>query len=87
MTPFAVLLPEAVSDIRSLDASVRARILNKLDWMGRNAELLTHRPLRGEQWRECLRFRFGDYRIIYQLKLRNRQMVILKVAHRKDAYE
>jgi len=88
MTPFAVLLtPEAVSDIRSLDASVRARILDKVDWMGRNAALLVHHRLRGARWGGCFRSRHGDYRIIYQLKPRNRQMVILKIGHRRDVYE
>lgn len=88
MTAYAVVLtPEAARDIRVLDASVRSRILNKLEWMGQNARLLTHRSLRGERWADCFRYRFGDFRIIYQMKALKRQIVVLKVAHRKDVYE
>ena len=49
MRPYAVFLtPQAARDIRDLDASVRSRVLSKLDWMGRNAEILIHHRLRGE---------------------------------------
>jgi len=51
MNVFQVILtPEAQADIRRLDPDLQTRILNKLEWMGQNAELLRHHALRGEEW-------------------------------------
>lgn len=48
MTAYTVILtPEAQQDILRLDPSVQTRILDKLEWMGINAELIRHQPLRG----------------------------------------
>lgn len=67
MTPFLVILtPEAQQDILRLDAAVQTRILDKLEWMGDNAELIRHQPLKGPEWRGCYKYRVGDYRVIYQ---------------------
>ncbi|RLC46819.1 MAG: type II toxin-antitoxin system mRNA interferase toxin, RelE/StbE family [Candidatus Coatesbacteria bacterium] len=75
MTAYSVLLtPEAKTDIQHLDAAVRSRILTKIEWMSRNAELLIHHPLRGERFSGCFKYRFGDYRIIYQLRPTKRQI-------------
>ena len=54
--------------------------------MGDNADLTLHEALRGEEWRGCFRNRVGDYRIIYQMDLATREMVILKVGHRRGVY-
>jgi mRNA interferase RelE/StbE len=85
--PYAVLLtPEARADLVQLDASVRSRLLDKLDWMGINADLLRHEALQGEKWRDCYRYRVGDYRIIYRLQQSQSRVVVLRVVHRREAY-
>ncbi|KAF0107785.1 MAG: hypothetical protein FD146_1416 [Anaerolineaceae bacterium] len=43
-----VLTPEAQNDLHCLDAGIRKRLLDKLEWMGENAELLNHQALQGE---------------------------------------
>jgi mRNA interferase RelE/StbE len=88
MKPFAVILtPEAQRDILRLDASVQTRLLNRIEWMGENAELIRHQTLQGEEWHGCFKYRVGDYRIIYQMDRSTSKLIILKVGHRREVYE
>ena len=41
-TLLIILTLEAQTDINRLDPALQTRILNKLEWMGQNAELLRH---------------------------------------------
>lgn len=82
-----VLTLEARADIRRLDAALRRRILDKLEWMAANAELMRHSPLQGEEWLDCFKYRVGDYRIFYQLDWPAQELTVLKVGHRRDVYE
>ncbi len=81
-----ILTPEAQMDIKRLDPAFQTRILNKLEWMGQNAGLLRHRALRGKGWSGCLKYRVGDYRIIYQIDQSAEKLVVLKVGHRREVY-
>ena len=87
MNAFEVILTsEAQADIKRLDPAFQTRILNKLEWMGQNAELLRHRTLHGEEWSGCFKYRVGDYRIIYQTDWSAGKLVVLKVGHRREVY-
>jgi len=51
MRAFSVIVTsEAQADIRRLDPAIRERILSKLEWMGRNVELLRHEALQGDEF-------------------------------------
>jgi mRNA interferase RelE/StbE len=87
MSGFEVILtPEAQADIGRLDPSLQARVLDRLEWMGENAELMRHLALRGAECAGCFRYRLGDYRIIYLLDRSPNRLVVLKVGHRRDVY-
>lgn len=87
MNPFRVIItPEAQADIIRLDSRVRTRILNRLDWIGDNAQALRHEAMKGEEWKGCCKYRIGDYRIIYQLNVSGILLTVLKVGHRSDIY-
>ncbi len=87
MKHFSVnLTKRAARDVAELDSSLRKKIIDKLAWIGKNALLLVHHPLRGEQWTGCYRFRFGNYRIIYQIDYGGEAITVLSVAHRKHVY-
>jgi mRNA interferase RelE/StbE len=87
MSTFVVILtPEAQADVKRLDPAPRARILDKLAWMGDHAELLRQEILRGEEWRGCLQYRLGDYRIIYRVDRPDAKLIVLKVGHRREVY-
>lgn len=81
-----ILTPEAQADLRKVTAPVRARLLDKLEWMGENAEFLHHQALHGKEWEGCYKYRVGDYRIIYQVDLNKQKLVILKIGHRREVY-
>lgn len=82
-----ILMPEAQTDMKRLEPALQMRLLNKLEWMGQNAELLRHRPLRGEEWGGCFKYRVGDYRIIYQIDWPAERLLVLKIGHRREVYE
>ena len=87
MRAFQVILtPEAQADIRRLDPAIQTRILNKLEWMGQNAELLRHQALQGEEWAGCFKYRVGDYRILYQIDWSTEKLFVLKVGYRREVY-
>ena len=81
-----ILVPEAQADIRRLDPALQTRILNKLEWMGQNAQLLRHQALQGKEWTGCFKYRVGDYRILYQIDWSAEKLVVLKVGHRREVY-
>jgi mRNA interferase RelE/StbE len=87
MNGFTVILtPEAQADIKRLDPVRQTRILDKLEWMGQNAQFLRHQALQGQEWVGCFKYRIGDYRVIYQMDPSAEELVVLKVGHRRDMY-
>ena len=87
MNGFRVILtPEAQQDIRHLDPSLQTRTLDKLAWIGENARFLRHEALQGREWEGCLKYRVGDYRIIYTMNQSAQELTILKVGHRRQVY-
>ncbi len=85
-TLLIILTLEAQTDIKRLDSALQTRILNKLEWMGQNAELLRHQALRGKEWGGCFKYRVGDCRIIYRIDRSAEKLFILKVGHRREVY-
>lgn len=87
MKTLSVLLTtEAQADILRLDVPLRRRILDKLAWIGENAALIRHQAMQGDDWQGCFRYRFGDYRIIYQPDWPAETLIVLKIGHRRDVY-
>ena len=69
-------------DLRRMDKSVTARLLNRLE---RELAADPHAgiPLTGE-FRGLFKFRIGDYRAIYTKT--SDGVLILRIGHRKDVY-
>ena len=81
-----VLTAEAQADVKRLDPGLQTRILNRLEWMGQNAEVMRHLALRGKEWKGCFKYRFGSYRIIYQLDHSDGKLIVLKIGHHREVY-
>ena len=82
-----ILTPEAQSDLRRIASTIRTRLLDKLEWMGENAELIQHQAMQGDEWKGCFKYRVGDYRIIYRMEHPITKLIVLKVGHRREVYK
>jgi len=88
MSGFKVsLTPEAQKDIKNLEPKLQVRILDRLEWIGQNAEFIRHQTLKGKEWQGCFKYRFGDYRIIYLLVTSDNNLIVLKIGHRREVYK
>ncbi len=88
MKPYQVIFtPEAQADLRRIASAIRARLLDKLEWMGENAELIQHQALQGDEWKGCFKYRVGDYRIVYRLDHPTTKLTVLKTGHRREVYK
>lgn len=81
----------AVKDIENLDPKIASRLLKKLKEISLlEAPLKLSKQLTGF-FLPTYRFRIGDYRIIFRLnsKAENKITIImvLKISHRKNAYD
>ena len=81
-----ILTPAAQADLRSIVPATRTRLLDKLEWIGENAELIQHQALQGDEWKGCYKYRVGDYRIIYKMDYSATKLFVLKVGHRREVY-
>jgi mRNA interferase RelE/StbE len=82
-----ILTPEAQVDLRNIAPAARTRLLDKLEWIGENAELIQHQALQGDEWKGCYKYRVGDYRIIYKMDRSAIKLFVLKVGHRREVYK
>jgi len=76
---------KAVKEIGKLPSKTRKRILEKLKFYSFQENPLRFADkLKDRRFGEY-RFRIGDYRILFDVKDKN--IIILKVGHRKDIYK
>ncbi len=80
------ILPEAKRDIEKLDASVRRRIFEKLLWFVDSVDQVIPHSLTADL-RGFLKLRVGDWRIIYEMKTDEQEIVIHEVEHRDKIYK
>lgn len=73
---------KALEKLEKLDKHVQQRIIKKIEYLAENFTFHNIKKLKGL---EEYRFRVGDYRIIFIL--REDQIVILNLGHRKNIYE
>ena len=73
----------ALKSIQKLDAPIRRRIVGRIDRLAENPTSGTR--LKGEL-EGLWRVREGDFRIIYELRRSEVTVLVLRVAHRREAY-
>ena len=82
---YAVLLEAAAErGLRRLDGVVFRRVVTALRILADNPRPAGCRKLTGSDldWR----VRVGDYRIIYEIDDRNREVRVMRIRHRREAY-
>ena len=72
--------------IKSLDQNIRQRVFDKLKWFIQNADNIKPLPLKSNL-SGLYKLRVGDYRIIYEIDLKDKVVTVHKVGHRKDIYQ
>lgn len=85
MASYKVLFkPSVEKDLRSLPQSVVTRTFKRIEALKENPLPRQSIKLTGAE--QLYRVRSGDYRIIYGVDKKNRQVVVHYVRHRKDVY-
>ena len=82
---YSILLrPAAIRDLKSLPSGVRSRIERAINRLADDPRTSGTRKLFGfdDEWR----LRVGDYRVLYVINNPERQVVIARIAHRREAY-
>jgi mRNA interferase RelE/StbE len=74
----------AEKDINGIDRQYIPRILEAVESLSNNPFPSQHRKLHGVE--SSYRIRIGDYRVIYQVDLEKKLVIIYHVRHRKEAY-
>ena len=80
------LLEQASRDLASLDKAVARRIFKKLKWLESNIETVRTEPLSGNL-SDFLKFRIGDYRVIYKIIEVEHLIVVYEIGHRREVYK
>jgi len=81
---YSVLLhPKAAKELQSLDEPVRSRVRERLKELNNDPESIGKRLKQSEFWS----LRVGDYRAIYEILEKKRQVTILFIGHRKNVYD
>jgi mRNA interferase RelE/StbE len=75
---------QSLEDLEALDYKTAEKIVLKVEsYLIHNPKGLG-KPL-SHEYSGLYRYRFGDYRVIYEIK--SEEVIIVKVGHRKDVYE
>ena len=78
-----LIRPSAVKEIEAIPKKDRARIVKKIQGLSENPRPAGCEKLSGQ---ERYRLRQGDYRIVYEIHDDEVAVVVVKVAHRREAY-
>jgi mRNA interferase RelE/StbE len=82
-----VLKKSAAKELEKLPARIRQKVLDAIQLLALNpyTELLQIKKLKGAD--ALYRARIQDYRVIYSIEGRILKVTIIRVAHRKEAYD
>ena len=71
-------------DLRRLPTTIITKIIKKAESLTKNPLPIDSKKLRDTE--HSYRVRVGDYRIIYQVNTSDKEILVFRVRHRKDAY-
>ena len=82
--PYAIRIKEsAARELQRIERSDRERLIAAIDWLAENP--FAGSTLKGEL-RGLRRIRVGDYRLIYEVGEQDLVVLVLRAAHRREAY-
>jgi len=78
------LTRSAEKDLRRIDRSQTGDIYSALERLGQEPRPHGYRKLAGAD--RSYRIRIGDYRVVYEIEDNVLVVLVIRIAHRKDAY-
>jgi mRNA interferase RelE/StbE len=78
------LKPSVEKDLRSLPKSTVVRVIEQIE--GLKTDPLPRKALKLSNAEHLYRIRVGDYRIVYEVDTKTRQVLIHYVRHRREVY-
>lgn len=84
---FEVLFTKKASkEISKLDPDARTQVIEAIEDLKRDARPPNSKSLKGDL-KGYWRLRTGDYRVIYQIRDQQLEIVVIRAGHRKDIYD
>ena len=83
MTYQVIIKHSAEKELDALQANIHDRIVKRLLSLEENPRPTGSKKLQGQ---ESYRLRVGDYRVLYTIDDKTRQVVVLSVGHRREVY-
>ena len=80
-----VFRARARGNLRRLDATIRTRILDKLDRLCEGGPMGRHKALKGKD-RGKFSVPVGNYRIIYSFNTGEQELIVHRIGHRRSVY-
>jgi mRNA interferase RelE/StbE len=79
-----VFKPSVEKDLRSIPTSVIARLIKKIEVLRSNP--YPHQSIKLSSAERLYRLRVGDYRIVYGVDDKAKQIIVQYVRHRREIY-
>lgn len=76
----------AYKEVKKLDPDIQRQIIDAVEDLKRDPRPQNSRQLSGEL-SNYRRLRTGDYRVIYQIRDQELEVVVVRAGHRKDIYD
>ena len=76
----------ARTDLRRLDAAIRARVRTKLERLRETCDSQPHKRLKGKHSDKFSLTVAQHYRILYTFDRRTREIIVHRVGHRRNVY-
>jgi mRNA interferase RelE/StbE len=76
--------PSIEKDLRSLPKSTVLRVFNQIEKLGEDP--FPSNTVKLEGAKNLFRIRVGDYRLVYEVDRKAKQVIIHHVRHRRDVY-
>jgi mRNA interferase RelE/StbE len=77
---------KSLEDLQSLDKATAKKIVNKVSKFLARDPIALGKPLSGRLG-GLMRYRFGDYRVIFEVNKMVVQILVLRIGHRKNIYD
>jgi len=81
--------PGAEDDLDRLDKTIAEKVIKKIDWLSKNADVLFHHQLSSlpDELKGLCRIHAGDWIILYWVYHNEKEIKIYGIEHRSKAYK